>query len=100
MEALAASAFLLGLVVFAVLYQVFLEWLLPKFFPNLITSKNKSAVPSRTCPRSRFIPDFYLCQHCGARWLKLPGSPFANASDAQHDVYYGPDVPRHRLSAV
>ena len=112
MEALGALILLLGLAVFAALYQAFLEWLLPKISRHFAATRAWLPTPSNFCPRceqaalkhafhslpyrshpARRIPDFYLCEHCGARWLKLSNSPLVDASDPQYDRYYGPQVP-------
>jgi hypothetical protein len=109
METFGALALLLGLVLFAALCQVFLEWLLPKIALRLGIPRSRVSTPGTFCPRCdhalkhvyyapresypRPTPDFYLCEHCGARWLRLFNRSLEDASDSQYDYYYGPDVP-------
>jgi hypothetical protein len=109
METLGAFALLLALVLFAGLYQTFLQWLLPKIAPCFGIPR-RWFPPDNFCPRCehtalkhvyyapresypRPTPNFYLCEHCGARWLKLFNGPLKDASDSQYDYYYGPGVP-------
>lgn len=106
---IVASALQASLILVLLLWRPLLEWGWSKAASPLIALCRWLPITNNFCPHCRKTtlklaysvrhsyphptPHFYLCQGCGARWKRLFGGPLEDASDAEYDFYFQPDLP-------